>query len=91
VPTTEALAPLVWTDDNYLYVQHLGAYTQIPSRISRLNLVTGRIQSWREVAPVDPLGVNAITKVVLSQDTRTVIFNYRRVLSELFVASASTR
>jgi DNA-binding winged helix-turn-helix (wHTH) protein/Tol biopolymer transport system component len=91
VPTTGALAPLLWTDDNYLYVQELGAYTQIPSRISRLNVATGGIHSWREVAPADPLGVNAITKVMLSQDTRTVIFNYRRVLSELFVASASPR
>jgi WD40 repeat protein len=91
VPTTEALAPLLWTDNNYLYVQHLGAYTEIPTRISRLNVATGGIHPWSEVAPADPLGVNAITKVMLSQDTRTVIFNYRRVLSELFVASASAR
>ena len=91
VPTTEALAPLLWTDETQLYVQHLGEYTQIPSRISRLNLITGTLQPWREVSPVDRLGVNAITKIMLSQDAQTVIFNYRRVLSELFVASASAR
>jgi DNA-binding winged helix-turn-helix (wHTH) protein/dipeptidyl aminopeptidase/acylaminoacyl peptidase len=91
VPTSGALAPLLWTQDNDLYVQHLGAYTEIPTRISRLNLATGRLQSWREVTPADRQGVNAITKVMLSQNTRTLVFNYRRVLSELFVAESTAR
>jgi Tol biopolymer transport system component len=88
LPTTEALAPLLWTRDR-LYVQHLGAYTQIPTRISRLDLQTGRLQAWQEIAPADRLGVNAITKVMLSTDARTLVFNYRRVLSELFVGEPS--
>jgi DNA-binding winged helix-turn-helix (wHTH) protein/WD40 repeat protein len=91
VHTEEALAPLLWTPDGDLYVQHLGAYTQIPTRISRLHLDTGRLQAWQEIAPADPLGVNAITKVMLSSDTRTLVFNYRRVLSELFVAQPAPR
>jgi eukaryotic-like serine/threonine-protein kinase len=91
VPTGEALAPLLWTKDDWLYVQHLGAYTQIPTRISRFHLPTGRLERWLEAAPDDPLGVNAITKVMLSENTRTLVFNYRRVLSELFVAEPSTR
>jgi hypothetical protein len=86
----EPLAPLLWIDD-WLYVQHIGAYTQIPTRLSRLHLPTGRLEPWLEVGPTDLLGVNAITKVMVSQDTRTVVFNYRRVLSELFVAEPATR
>ena len=94
IPTTEALAPLLWTSapggsgkrDGWLYVQHLGAYTQIPTRISRLHLQSRRLEPWQAIAPSDPLGVNAITKVMLSSDARTLVFNYRRVLSELFVA-----
>ena len=35
--------------------------------------------------------VNAITKVMISQDTRTIVFNYRRVLSELFVVEPTSR
>lgn len=91
LPTSEALAPILWTEDAVLYVQHLGAYTQIPTRISRLHLKTAQLERWREVSPSDALGVNAITKVMLSRDTRTLVFNYRRVLSELFVASLSPR
>jgi hypothetical protein len=37
------------------------------------------------------VGVNAITKVMMSQNARTLIFNYRRVLSELFVVEPSSR
>jgi DNA-binding winged helix-turn-helix (wHTH) protein len=91
VPTSEALAPLLWLEDDWLYVQHVGAYTQIPTKISRLHLPTGRLQPWKEIGPTDPLGVNAITKVMLSRDERILVFNYRRVLSELFVAEPAAR
>ena len=91
VPTSEPLAPLLWTSGDWLFVQHVGAYTQVPTRISRLNLATGELQLWRELRPRDAVGVNAITKVMLSQDSRTLIFNYRRVLSELFVVEPSSR
>jgi len=91
ISTSDSLGPLLWTADDWLYVQHVGGYTEIPTRISRLHLPSGRLEPWREVAPIDRLGVNAITKVMLSEDTRTVIFNYRRVLSELFVAEPASR
>lgn len=91
VPTDGALGPLLWTPGDYIYVQHFGAYTQIPTRVSRLHLPSGRLEPWKELRPADTLGVNAITKVLVSQNTRTVTFNYRRALSELFVASPSTR
>jgi hypothetical protein len=86
VQATGMWAPLLWDDHDWLYVQQIGAYTEIPTRIARLHLPDGRIEPWKNVAPVDALGVNAITKIMLSGDARTVIFNYRRVLSELFVA-----
>ncbi|HMF97883.1 MAG TPA: winged helix-turn-helix domain-containing protein [Vicinamibacterales bacterium] len=91
IPTSAPLAPLLWAPGDWLYVQHIGAYTQIPTRVSRLNLADGRLEPQHELRPADTLGVNAITKVMLSQDTRTVVFNYRRVLSELFVAEPASR
>jgi len=91
VPTSDPLAPLLWTEGDWLFVQHLGAYTQVPTRISRLHLATGQLHTWRELRPRDAVGVNAITKVMISQDTRTLIFNYRRVLSELFIVEPSAR
>jgi DNA-binding winged helix-turn-helix (wHTH) protein/WD40 repeat protein len=91
VSTEGVLGPLLWSADDWIYVQHLGAYTQIPTRLSRFHLPTGRLETWTDVRPADTLGVNAITKVMMSQNTRTVVFNYRRALSELFVAIPSAR
>jgi DNA-binding winged helix-turn-helix (wHTH) protein len=91
IPTPRPLGPLLWTSDDWLYVQEIGAYTQIPTRVSRLHLADGRLEPWQELSPTDTLGVNAITKVMISQDTRTLVFNYRRVLSELFVIEPSAR
>lgn len=91
VPTQGPLGPLLWSEDEWLFVQHLGAYTQIPTRVSRLHLPTGRLEPWSELRPAETLGVNAITKVMLSRDARTIVFNYRRALSELFVATPAAR
>jgi len=85
VTTAEPIAPVLWTSPDWLIVQHIGAYTQIPTRLSRLNLVTGEVEPWRELRPRDTVGVNAITKVMVASEAQTVIYNYRRVLSELFV------
>jgi DNA-binding winged helix-turn-helix (wHTH) protein len=89
VSTAGPLGPLLWSEDDWLYVQHLGAYTQIPTRVSRFHLPSGQVEPWHELRPSDTLGVNAITKVMVSQDARTVVFNYRRALSELFVATSA--
>jgi DNA-binding winged helix-turn-helix (wHTH) protein/WD40 repeat protein len=91
IATPQPLAPLLWTAGDWLYVQHIGAYTQIPTRISRLHLPDGRLEAWQEVSPTDTLGVNAITKVMISPNAHTLVFNYRRVLSELFVVEPAGR
>jgi hypothetical protein len=87
VPTSEVLAPILWNEDHTIFVQHVGAYKQIPTRISRIDLRTGRLEPWQELRPSDPVGINAITKVMMSQNAQTVVFNYRRVFSELFIAT----
>lgn len=91
VTTKERLAPVLWASGDRLLVQHIGAYTQIPTALSWLDLSTGRTEPWRTLQPRDPAGVNAITKVMVSADQRTVVFNYRRVLSELFVSEPTAR
>jgi DNA-binding winged helix-turn-helix (wHTH) protein len=90
VATPGMLAPLLWTADDWLYVQHIGAYTQIPTRISRLHLPDGRLEPVQDLRPSETLGVNAITKVMISPNAKIIVFNYRRVLSELFVLEPQT-
>ncbi|MFN0169361.1 MAG: winged helix-turn-helix domain-containing protein [Bryobacteraceae bacterium] len=88
LPTQEPLAPLLWSaDGKSLLVQHLKSYTAIPARVSRFDIRTGEIRPWGEFGPRDPMGVNSITRIVIAPDERTTVFNYRRVSSELFVAT----
>lgn len=84
-PVAEPVAPLEWTP-GALIVQHARSYTEVPARLSRLDLKTGALTRWREIGPVDSTGVNAITRVVLTAGMKRWVFNYRRVHTELFVA-----
>lgn len=83
---SEPLAPIRWSrDGQWIFVQHVRAYTELPSRVSRIHATTGRLHAWRELMPADRVGVNQVTGVVISDDQRSYAYSYRRVLSELFV------
>jgi DNA-binding winged helix-turn-helix (wHTH) protein len=86
IPSNEPLAPIAWSrHGRFLFVQHLARQGEVPARISRLNVSTGRVTPWKRVAPKDSMGVNFITRVLIAADEESFVFTYRRVLSELFV------
>ena len=84
---SESLAPIRWSrNGEWLYVQHLRSSVQSSSDVSRVNLTTGEIRSWKKLAPGDPIGVNSITGVVIADDEQSYAYSYRRVLSTLHIA-----
>lgn len=86
MPASEPLAPILWTADGKdILVQHLRTWTEVPARISRMDVATGALTPWKQVGPRDTMGVNAITRILVSNDERSYAYSYRRVLSELFV------
>src|SRR5262249_15331764 len=91
IPARGPLAPLLWAPGDWLYVQHIGAYTQIPTRVSRLHLTDGRLEPQHELTPSDTLGVTAIPKVMGASDTEPVVFTSGGVLRELLVAEPTSR
>jgi eukaryotic-like serine/threonine-protein kinase len=76
-------APIVWSDDGrFLYVYRPG---EPPGEIYRLNPETGQKTLVRQLMPFDPAGVYLIGPVLLTPDARICVYNYRRVLSTLYL------
>src|SRR5262249_20450670 len=85
IPTAEPMAPMHWSrDGQWLFVQHRRSFNEVPARVSRLHLATGRIVLWKQLAPADRLGVTDVTGIVISRDERSYVYSYRRTLSELY-------
>ncbi|MEO7650231.1 MAG: WD40 repeat domain-containing protein, partial [Bryobacteraceae bacterium] len=83
VPTSEPLFPIQWSQDGaWLYARQAGL---VPTRISRIDPASGRSELWKEISPRDPAGVGTVTRVLLTQDGRTAVYSYVRVLSELYL------
>ncbi len=57
-----------------------------PARVFRLDLVTGRREMWKELTPSDPAGITLLQPAALSDDGKTILFIYSRVLSDLYLA-----
>jgi Tol biopolymer transport system component len=75
--------PLTWTTPaSLLVVSRLGV---LPTKIFRLDTVTGRRELVRELTPLDPAGVFSIDPVRMTRDGRSYVYSYRRLLSDLFL------
>jgi Tol biopolymer transport system component len=72
-----------WTaDDRVLYVVQTRG---LGSRIDRLDPLTGRRESWKEIVPADPTGIVRISSILVSPDGSFYVYAYSRVLSNLFL------
>jgi len=77
--------PIAWSDDGRaLWVFKRD---QIPTQIYRLDVGTSRRELWKTLAPPDAAGVYSINEVQITPDGKSYFYNYRRVLSDLYVAS----
>ena len=57
----------------------------VPATLFRVDVETGKCESWKQIAPLDLSGVSRIWPAVLSQDEHTMVYSFLRNLSELFV------
>ena len=51
-----------------------------------MDLSLGRRELWKEITPPDAAGVVAIPRVLMTPDGKSYVYNYRRKLSELYLA-----
>jgi Tol biopolymer transport system component len=70
-------------DGQSLFV--FGRELGVPARITRLNLQTGRRESWLELTPPDRAGVSHIPFVAITPNGNNYAYSYPRTLSDLFL------
>ncbi len=59
---------------------------ELPARVHRLDLETGRREVWKELVPGDLSGNTQLSAAAVSGDGETVLFNYGRSLADLYLA-----
>jgi eukaryotic-like serine/threonine-protein kinase len=72
-----------WSQDGrslFVYRQN-----EVPARIFRVEIATGRRELWREIAPPDPAGIAGLDPVIVSPDGSTCVYGFRRFLSDLYL------
>ena len=59
---------------------------ELPARVFRLDVATGRRELWKELMPGDPAGITTLLPSAISDDGKTILFIYARFLSDLYLA-----
>ena len=75
--------PFQWTPDGraiYFYRQG-----QVPARVYRVSLVSGKREFWKELRPADTTGVLDIIAVVSTPDGSSYAYSFDRWLSDLYL------
>jgi eukaryotic-like serine/threonine-protein kinase len=75
--------PITFSSDNrLLFVYQPG---ELPARVDRLDLQTGRRTLWKQLMPSDPAGVETIGPILITPDAKSCIFGYHRMLADLYL------
>jgi hypothetical protein len=76
--------PIVWSaDGRSLYVYRRN---ELPARVFRVDVETGRRELWREIAPADRTGLDHIDTIRITPDGRAYTYGYTRILGSLQIA-----
>jgi hypothetical protein len=76
--------PAGWSaDGRSLYVFRRG---QLPTRVVRVDIASGRRSVWKELMPNDAAGVGGVMHVAVTPDGRFHAYSYQRNLSDLYLA-----
>ena len=72
-----------WSGD--AHVIYVYQRRQSPTKVYRLNVVTGERQLFKELHPTDITGLCDMSHVLISADGRAYVYSYIRMLSELYM------
>jgi len=75
--------PINWSQDaRSIYLYRTG---EVPAKVYRLELATGKKTVWKEIAPLDPTGVSTIGPILMTPDGKTYVYGFHRTLGDLYL------
>jgi dipeptidyl aminopeptidase/acylaminoacyl peptidase/predicted Ser/Thr protein kinase len=75
--------PMCWTQDGRsLYLYRTG---EVPAKVFRLELATGKKTLWKQIVPLDPTGVSTIGPILMTPDGKTYVYGFHRTLGDLYL------
>jgi eukaryotic-like serine/threonine-protein kinase len=75
--------PINWSQDGHaLYIYQPG---QLPAKVFRLDITSGKRDLWKELMPSDHAGVATIGPILMSADGKSYVYGYHRALSDLYL------
>jgi eukaryotic-like serine/threonine-protein kinase len=81
--------PTRWSaDGRSLYVLRR---RDVPARVFRLDLASGKRELWKELMPSDGSGVQDISPVIPTPDGQEYVYGYLRLLSDMYVVEGLKR
>jgi hypothetical protein len=75
--------PINWsTDGHSIFLYRSG---EVPAKVYRVELATGKRSVWKQIAPLDPTGVSTIGPIVMTPDGKTYVYGFHRTLGDLYL------
>jgi Tol biopolymer transport system component len=77
--------PIAWSaDGRALWLFRRG---EVPTRVDRLDIITGRREPWKTLLPPDSAGVYSIIEFRVTPTGHSYFYTYIRLLSQLFLVT----
>ncbi len=73
-------------DDRGVFIYR---YAEMPARVFRLDLSTGKRTLWKTVVPPDPAGVDHIGWIFISDDEKSYVYDYSPTVSDLYLVEGA--
>jgi len=70
------------TDGHSIFLYRTG---EIPAKVYRVDLASGKKSVWKEIAPLDPTGVSTIGPVLMTPDGKTYVYGFHRTVGDLYL------
>ncbi len=75
--------PINWSSDGHsIYLYRSG---EVPAKVYRVDLATGKKTVWKQIAPLDPTGVSTIGPIVMTPDGKSYVYGFHRTLGDLYL------